>query len=492
MGKDGSPTLSADDLRRLREDLRGAGYTVDGVLDLLGPAAYAALGRAETVPALRATTGGSPLETLTRLFVLQTPVARAQATQAVGEPVFGSLLASGTLTVDDDVDGRPAVRATVDIRPYAAEDADLYVVSDLGTGIGGVTGPVRPEHVLGVGGASTTLAQITVRPPLGRALDLGTGCGVQALHLALHSDHVVATDRNPRALRFAGMSAALSGVDLDLREGNLFEPVAGERFDLVVSNPPFVMSPVPRYLYRDSGHLADDLCRTLVGQAPDHLAPGGFCQVLASWLHVRDEDWRERVAGWVVPTGCDALVLQREVLDPMEYAELWLRDCGEAGAPGYPDLYEAWLDSFDTQGVEAIGPAILDWFARLDQLRGVDDTALLASALTVAGDVRLEQESAPAVGPPPDTGWRPVAARLRQLGGLRRSGAVDPVGADVVAGCDGFRPLGEVLERVAAAHGAASADLLPGAVSAVRTLVEEGFLLVSPAGVDPKGPTQVR
>ena len=48
--------------------------------------------------------------------------------------------------------------------------------------------PIRPDFVLGVSSASSTLAQLTVRDPVGRALDLGTGCGVQSLHLARHAE----------------------------------------------------------------------------------------------------------------------------------------------------------------------------------------------------------------------------------------------------------------------------------------------------------------
>ena len=64
------------------------------------------------------------------------------------------------------------------------------------------------EYVLGISEASSSLAQLTIREPAGRALDLGTGCGVQALHLAQHAGQVVATDVNPRALAMARLTAS--------------------------------------------------------------------------------------------------------------------------------------------------------------------------------------------------------------------------------------------------------------------------------------------
>lgn len=115
-------------------------------------------------------------------------------------------------------------------------------------------GAVRRDHVLGIGGASVSLARAVVRNPVERALDLGTGCGIQALHLDAHCADIVATDTNERALTLAAATARLNGMSWDLRCGSLFEPVDGERFDLIVSNPPFVVGAGARdYIYRDSG-----------------------------------------------------------------------------------------------------------------------------------------------------------------------------------------------------------------------------------------------
>lgn len=80
---------SADRAPQLREALLAAAFTADGLLDLLGAAAYAALARSETVPALRATRGGSPLDALVRLFLLQraVPAERAAAVLPLAECV---------------------------------------------------------------------------------------------------------------------------------------------------------------------------------------------------------------------------------------------------------------------------------------------------------------------------------------------------------------------------------------------------------------------
>ncbi|MCZ4150563.1 SAM-dependent methyltransferase, partial [Escherichia coli] len=115
-------------------------------------------------------------------------------------------------------------------------------------------GVLRTDHVLGIGQASLTLAQITIREKVERALDLGTGCGIQLFHLLSHAEHVTATDLSARALGFTRFNLmlnhqalALDPENLDSRvtllQGSLFEPVAGSTFNLIASNPPFVITP---------------------------------------------------------------------------------------------------------------------------------------------------------------------------------------------------------------------------------------------------------
>lgn len=494
-------------IERLREALTKAQYTVDGCLEALGPTAYSALSRNESVAASRAVAADdSPIGTLIKLFVLQETAPRDAAEHAL--PLADAL--AGGLLAHDRVDD--TVRALVDIRPYGESDVDWWLVSDLGAGlVTGRSAPMRPDYVLGVGGASTTLAQLAVREPISRALDLGTGCGVQALHLSRHSAEIVATDVNERALDFARLTAALSlderdAAKIDLRSGSLFEPVRDERFDLIVSNPPFVISPESadghgRFTYRDAGLPADELCARLLEQVPDRLSEGGWCQILANWVHEQGVDWRERVAPWVRATGCDAWVVQREVQDPAEYAELWLRDAGDQGTPQYIARYQAYLDYFEANRIEAVGfgwitlrasgadvptlrleeltgridqplgALVPDWFARRAFLRDTSDEELLAAALSAPQGLVLEQTARPV-----DGGWNPDATRITQVSGLHRSGDIDPVGIALLGAVDGRRPLGDVLDRIAGEFALAPETLREGGLDTVRSLIEEGFL----------------
>ena len=515
-------------LDALRADLDG--WTVDAVADLVGPVAHAALGREQVVPVLRATHGrDEPAAVLLRLFVLGRETTRGVLDRALPRTGAAGAQRLGLVeTAGEGVDD--AVRARVDLRPYAAVDAagtaDWWVVSDLGELATGRA--LREDHVLGVGGASTMLARCTPRRPAGRVLDLGTGCGVQALHAARHAGAVVATDVSRRALAMARFTWRLNGgADdaLDLRDGSLLDPVAGERFDLVVSNPPFVITPrgdaVPAYEYRDGGLEGDEIVRRLVTGVGDVLAPGGTAVMLGNWEHRAGEPWTQRVAGWLddVPGDLDVHVVQREVQDPAEYAELWIRDGGTTSGPDFDALYAAWLDDFDRRDVEAVGfglvvvrraddaapplggrttarttarttprtvlrrvedlhgpldaplgehlAAVLDAHARLAV---TDDAALAAARLRVAPDVSEERHHRPGEE-------HPSVVLLRQGGGFGRSVRAGTALAGLVGACDGDLPVGVVVAALADLLDVPAADLAAEVLPDVRGLVLDGFLV---------------
>jgi methylase of polypeptide subunit release factors len=482
-----------DWIPRLRDALLAADYSFDGVSALLGTTAHAALGRNETTPALRRTGNGSPVETLTRLWLLQTTAPVEDVERAL-PGLLDDLCGAGILerSVSE-------VAPRVDLRPHGTESGDLWVLADLTPGLDGGSARVGPDHVLGISPAATSLLELTVRTPVGRALDLGTGCGIQALHLAGHVGDVVATDVNRRALWLAGLNAQLNDVDnLDLREGSLFEPVAGELFDLVVSNPPFVISPggADRLTYRDSGIPGDGVVEEIVRGIPAHLGPGGHGHVLANWMIVAGRPWEERLAGWLHGIDCGAWVVQREVLDPAAYVELWLKDAGLHGAPDYQSRYDAWLSWFEQSDVEAVGfgwinlrrgdtglrleewpweveqplgPEVAAHFARTRFLDDISDDALLALRPVLRTDVVQETHGPVGVEDP-------ARIVLRQQRGMRRARQVDTVEAALAGASDGDLTLGQLLAALDELLGpeGSTGERLAG----VRELVGEGFLEV--------------
>ena len=480
--------LSPDGVARLRDALGAAGFTSAGIAERLGPAATAAVARNDFRAALRITEERDPLATLIRLFVgAQTEPVEAVAA-ALAPLDFAEAFDAGL------VEAAPGggVRQGVDLEPYG--DA-WWVLSDVPSSARPGQ-PLRPDHVLGIGGASSTLVGAALRRPVGTALDLGTGCGVQALHLATHAGAVTATDLSERALRFAATTAALSGQEWEMLRGDLAEPVRGRRFDLVVSNPPFVIGPgTTTHTYRDSGRAGDAVCAELAASAAGLLTEGGVMQFLANWEHVAGEEWGERVEGWFTGTGLDAWVIQREVADPMTYVSLWLADANEDGDPARA---AAWLDWFDANDVAAIGfglvtlrrgghdepvvrvedlrqqvqqplgEQIAHWFHRQDFVRDAD---LLAARYRSAPGLQLQQEAT--LG---DEGWAVDRQVLVMPDGLRWSEEVDPLVLALVSGADGQVPLRDQIALLAAAHEVEEADLALAAGPIVAHLVERGIV----------------
>ena len=123
-------------------------------------------------------------------------------------------------------------------------------------------------------------------------LELGTGCGMVAVLAALAGARVTATDISRRSIECARLNASRHGVSIELLVGDLFEPVAGRRFDVVAFNPPYLPSaspsedPVLRACEggKDGRAVIDRFLREL----PDHLAPGGRVFLVQSSLSDAD------------------------------------------------------------------------------------------------------------------------------------------------------------------------------------------------------------
>ncbi|ROO90445.1 methyltransferase family protein [Actinocorallia herbida] len=467
-------------LKTLRACFDEAGYTVDGVRELLGPVAGAALARDQIVPALRAVRHDpSTLAALTTLLWIQEPVP-----VSAGLPV-AELVGTGLARRDGDL-----LVPLLHVEPLDWPGQTRYAVSDLKVRPGDAPGSLAADHVVGVGGASYNLARLVVHKPVDSALDLGTGSGVQALLLADRARRITATDTNPRALELARLSLDLSGMDAELRLGSLFQPVP-ERYDLIVSNPPFVISPDGRFPYRESGMAGDDVCRRLVQQAPSHLTEGGWCQLLANWLHVDGESWDDRVADWI--SGCDAWVVQRDVQDPAEYAELWLRDSCEAGSAEYRERYDAWLAYFERERVTGIG---FGWITlregggsiKVEELRHAVDQPVGAYVESVLDSVEAADHPFTRLrtvdGVVQEQIGRPGAEDperivLRQTSGLRRATGVGTTEAALAGVCDGTLPLEPLLGAIAQLTEADEDAVRAHADAVLPELVADGFFEVT-------------
>ena len=466
--------LGGDDeaaIAELRRLLDAAGYTVEGIPRALGLDGAFTRESTEIPYYVRLLPAGAPISTLIELFLLDVAVPREAAETALAPLGVGTLERIGLVEADGE-----EVRGLVDLVPRE----ELLVASDR---FHDDRLPARPDHVYGPTPPTRALASLTVRRHVETALDLGTGSGIQAILAAAHADQVVGTDVNPRALEFARFNAIANGVrNLELREGDLFEPVAGERFDLVVCNPPYLIAPSEGYAFRDSGVRGDRFCAELVRGLPEHLTDGGLAHVLVSWTPTGGEDWAAEPRRWVEGDGCDAILLRYLSFSPLGHAAQWNRHL-VADPEAYATALDRWVEWYAEQGIDEVawGAVVLrrregrNWFwagsppgervARADhhvlRILATQDFLAAESDLAAARVAAADDAELAVAFHLDQAGGAVDRALLRLEGGLGFEVGVDEATIDVLRALDGSRQVGEVADEAA----------LP----VVRRLLELGF-----------------
>lgn len=357
---------------------------------------------------------------------------------------------------------------------------------------------------MGIGSSTLTLADLTIRKPSRSTLDLGTGCGFHAFLASPCSTRVYGTDINSRAVNIASFNGLLNGLsNIAFFEGNLFEPVSDKTFDLIITNPPFVISPEKRYTYRDAGMKGDGITQKIIAEVPKFLNEGGYCQILCNWVEEQGQDWKGRIEGWLEKSGCDGWAIRTETRDPATYAATWIRNTEKEDQVRFSRRFHEWMRYYEQQGIAAIGAGLItmrrsaggrNWF-RADEspermvgrcgeyiVRGFelkdfieshkDDTSLLRARFKACPDMCMERRSMPT-----DDGWEDISLSIHLNKGFGYSGNVDYFVADLIMGCDGTSTLGQLLARLSRPLKKDSSAIAPALCSVVRGLIERGFLL---------------
>jgi methylase of polypeptide subunit release factors len=410
---------------------------------------------------------GEPARTLARLFIIGTPVTRDAALKVLGQAGLAQLLDAGVLRASgDDVSSCVCLTPTQGV--LAASD---HYVSDAHPDAG-------PSHVLGVGNASVATADLTVRKPGRLALDIGAGQGFLAVLASRHCASVIGTEINPRAIAMATLTARLNGVsNIDLREGSFLDPVKGMegRFDLIVSNPPFIITPRGGLTAITSGLTGDGAAEHLLREAPAFLREGGWMTMLLSWHHPLKGDWSQRPRDWIAKAGCDAWLMRFSTSEPGAYFrelaatpgegatldfKAWQEFCAanNVGAVSYGAMIlrkvpgEGWV-RVDTQPHQArrgpAGPLIERIFDTQRVLMSVQDTTRFMS-------LRLRAvEGTKIITPPPGSGAPPGQVQLQHPQGLLMPMMIGREVADSLGAFDGSRPVRAIVKGpsgAAAAH----------------------------------------
>ncbi len=423
------------------------------------------------------------LTVLARLFQAEDGVARRLAARAFAPATVDGLAEAGLVET---------AGATVRARFSLDELGGVFVASDH-------PGRHGRSQVIGVAGVPRTLAAMTVRRRVSKALDLCCGSGVQALLAARHATHVIAVDVNARCLRLARMNSALNGIDnIEWRRGDLFQPVEDQRFDLIVANPPFIVSPVQELLFRDGGRHGDGMSYEVVIGAARHLAEGGFATVMCNWITLPGQHWSHAPRRWLAGLRCDAWVIHFGADDPVTYAMRWnwrpgLRPAAVAA------LAKRWIADYRRTGVKAIssGAIVLrrrdagrNWIQADDLLLGVNGNAgahvervfaaqdllrslarpgdLMEVVLVMAPGVRLVERRR--------SGGAVERARLTVGEGLRLPAPVPAAAIPVILNLDGRRSLGDAAAAAAASTGRPVEQLVKEVLRPIRALVGRGLL----------------
>jgi predicted RNA methylase len=446
--------------------------------------------------ALHRTAEASPFHSLMRLFVLGVELSDTAACDALTPAGVEALVEAGVL----DRSGS-AVRAIPRLVPWR----DFFLLSDRLPIEGN---PFPHDYVMsGTSASSLLLSRLTPKRKVGTALDVGAGAGIHALLAARHAGQVIATDTNPRALNFAQMNARLNGIEnISFRQGSFFEPVRGERFDLIVSNPPFLISPTADLMFQNPGAEADSVSELMIRQAPEHLSDPGQAVSLISWCHRTDDDWAERPVSWADACGADFWLLRATSEDPISYAAHALRQTESIHGAHYAERLDEWTTYYREAGIArlALGAACLrrrsarnNWvhcedlsgaalttdaseqleriFATEDLLSDLaGDEQLLDLRLALHPDHVLEQELVAG-----DDGWISRSIVLKSRRGIERRAALDAQVLFLLTNCNGSQTTRALIAAVAERDGADFSTTAQSGLPLVRRLLRAGFLVAA-------------
>ena len=491
-----------DDYHRLKDRLTELNYSNEGFDRILGLAGISTPDSIDLPLLLRKTNGGSDLETLIRVFIMGVRVNEDAMLRALAPVSLQNCLEAGLIR-----SWNGQIYSKLSLMPFQ----DLVLASDSSDFL---SSDIRGNWVMGVGGSTEILANLTPKKSVEKTLDLGCGCGTLALLAAKHSRKVIAVDNNPRALDYTKFNVYLNRrANVNILVGNLFEPVIDQQFDLIVTNPPYVISPSSTFSFRDSELRGDKFCRRLIEESVDYLAEDGNLVMGLNWVHNQDQDSKSDLSNWFDGLGCDVWILRDKIYDISEYATRWLK-ATEARTPeqNIGPAYEQWMNYYKREGIEAIGCGAMvmrrrsnqgkNWLRIDDSLRKVrgdvghdilllfqlqdylastSDEALLGTAFQIVPQLRLRQEFKP-----DDGAWVGRFAELVRVRGMSYSFNVDFHVAGLVAQCDGRSKLEDLLKDLVPRLGENSDVITSKVIPIIRKLVEGGFLV--PEGI-PRSPS---
>jgi methylase of polypeptide subunit release factors len=202
---------------------------------------------------------------------------------------------------------RDSVICPVSIYPIGG----LFIASDRRTFLGGRHCQVTVDIVFPAYDSGTLqLLRLLPAAEGGEALDLCSGSGIGALHLARKGVRATTVDITERSAYFTAFNAKLNGIQIEILRDDLYEPVAGRRFDVICAHPPWVPSTGDAMVFRDGGDTGEEIVQRVFAGIPHHLRQGGTAIVVSLGRDGRDARYEQRVRRWLGVAGdeCDVIL----------------------------------------------------------------------------------------------------------------------------------------------------------------------------------------
>ncbi len=327
----------------LRERLDRAGYHEDQLIELLKVQSLQQIEPTDLRHLDRWALPQDPLSDLARLFLLRGQVPEERVVRALGEAAVDFCTAHGLIRLQAegyvsaiDIFCSGGLRVITDHR-YHIRQGDA----------------LTEDPVMYIGMDSHGLVQTASRERCGRLLDLCCGSGIQGLVASRYAEHVVAVDINPRALRFARFNAQLNGVEnYECRLGSLYEPVKGERFDVILANPPFVPSPRQDTRFRDGGEGGEDVLAEILRGAASHLSAQGRVAIVTDLADV--DDYPAKLGRWWSGEARTALVMHTADRDEHLFTVPHVNRPFDQSLQDFDAEYDKWITNFRAANLCAV------------------------------------------------------------------------------------------------------------------------------------------